>query len=536
MPYIHHLALFLSLFAGTTAASPKHLIFMLADDLGWHDTSVFGDQSEKTRRATHNLTSLANTGVRLSNHYVHWHCSPSRRSFITGRSPLHHGEQLSKVSSGDIDLRYTWLSEKLLAQNYISHWYGKGHTGYESMQHLPANRGFNGGSVLYLGGAGSYYNMERFNGTKPMYTRNTDPDEYSTDLFGLLSLKAIQQHDTSRGLFLYLPWQAVHAPYDVPPTCRQQGGQQSCPNLIEAMIRDVDVWTGRLVTALKERNMWKDTLIVFSSDNGGTQDPYNSSSVVGGSNYPMRGAKHSNWQGGIRTQTFVSGGLVPQEQRGSTNNGTFHITDWYPTFCHLASEGKPGGGESCSDDSAVAPLPVDVSQPEKDIYGTEAWPSLDGRNIWPQVARRAPNPREYLWLSAEVMIKDGRYKLLTAQQNPEITNSPPMTGWRQLDGSWIDGGVLDGTGCGVAFHDREHFRPCLFDLASDEREENDLSLKMPDLVKEMWSELNRTALTAFLELTPAHMKGKCDAVCAGKHWRAIYGNPNGPVCGVPGCG
>ena len=81
------------------------IVFMLADDLGWHDTSVYGDQSPATRKATHNLTELANAGVRLSHHYVHWHCSPSRRSFITGRSPLHHGEQLSNIDTDDIDLR-----------------------------------------------------------------------------------------------------------------------------------------------------------------------------------------------------------------------------------------------------------------------------------------------------------------------------------------------------------------------------------------------------------------------------------------------
>ena len=172
----------LHLISAAVAAKPKHLIFMLADDLvctihrcpqhrchvintrhlcltlkvsphqGWYDTSVYGDQSPETRQATHNLTALADAGIRLSHHYVHWHCSPSRRSFITGRSPLHHGEQLSAVNGDDIDLRWTWISEKLEAQGYVSHWYGKGHTGYESMQHMPATRGFNGGSVLYLGG------------------------------------------------------------------------------------------------------------------------------------------------------------------------------------------------------------------------------------------------------------------------------------------------------------------------------------------------------------------------------------------------
>jgi hypothetical protein len=279
--------------------------------------------------------------------------------------------------------------------------------------------------------------------------------------------------------------------------------------------------------------MYEDTLLVFTSDNGGTQDPYNSTTVVGGSNFPLRGAKHSNWQGGMRTQTFVSGGLIPRALQGSTNNGTYHITDWYPTFCAVAG----GTSQECLDDSPVQPLPVDPSNSSKDIYGEHAWPALDGTNIWPQITSGSTPARDYVWLSAQVMIKGGRYKLLTAQQDPSVTNSAPMTGWRNADGSWVDGGPLDDAHqCGVAFRQRSHFRPCLFDLANDEREENDLSLKMPELVNEIWTELNHTALTAFLSRSPASLKGKCDEDCATNHWKSIYGRSSpGPICGVPHC-
>jgi arylsulfatase B len=82
--------------------------------------------------------------------------------------------------------------------------------------------------------------------------------------------------------------------------------------------------------------MYEDSLLVFSSDNGGTQDPVNSKTVAGGNNYPLRGAKHSVWQGGMRTSTFVSGGLIPEALRGSTNNGTYHpsLPRW-PVTCPL---------------------------------------------------------------------------------------------------------------------------------------------------------------------------------------------------------
>merc|ERR1719160_1501012 len=130
--------------------------------------------------------------------------------------------------------------------------------------------------------------------------------------------------------------------------------------------------------------MYERTLIVFTSDNGGTQDPPQNN-TRGGNNFPLRGAKHSNWQGGMRTQTFVSGGFLPKEMRGQTHNGTFHVTDWYPTFCGLA-------GVDGSDNSPVAPLPVDPSKPSKDIYGSKSWPSVDGVDIWPRISEAAATP------------------------------------------------------------------------------------------------------------------------------------------------
>lgn len=67
-----------------------------------------------------------------------------------------------------------------------------------------------------------------------------------------------------------------------------------------------------------------------SADNGGT---------AGGNNYPLRGFKRTNWEGGMRVAAFVSGGLIPTALRGTSNDQRFHIVDWYPTFCHLAGIG-----------------------------------------------------------------------------------------------------------------------------------------------------------------------------------------------------
>ena len=92
--------------ASAHAAPLPHIISILQDDLGWYDSGIHNPAMEKW---TQNITSLAKSGVVLTNHYSHWHCSPTRRSFLTGRLPIHHGEQLSGDTTDDIDLRMAWL-------------------------------------------------------------------------------------------------------------------------------------------------------------------------------------------------------------------------------------------------------------------------------------------------------------------------------------------------------------------------------------------------------------------------------------------
>mmetsp|Transcript_72805 Transcript_72805/g.129034 ORF Transcript_72805/g.129034 Transcript_72805/m.129034 type:complete len:617 (-) Transcript_72805:66-1916(-) len=529
------------------AGAPKpHIIFMLADDLGWYDTAIpgYGDLwtgSEHEKQATYNLTQLAKDGMILNYHYTHWHCSPSRRAFLTGRSPLHHGEDLSKPNQDHIDLRWTWISEKLKQAGYSSHFYGKGHTGYQSIFHMPAKRGFDGGQVMFLGGAGSYYTTERWKGTTLFHNKSTNPNNYSTDLFGALTVKAIEKHDPSVPLFVYLSWQAVHGPSDPPPWCFNHNPppwdddhpawyfgvdddlHENCTQILRQVMRDVDVWTGRIVQALKDTGMYSNTLLVFTSDNGGYdhKEP--------GNNYPLRGEKGSNFQGGVRTVTFINGGFIPDHIRGKVHNGTFHITDWYPTFCRLA-------GVDGSDDPPVARLSIDMGNPSQDLYGELSFPGVDGIDIWDELIFNKLPQRKYLWITPEVLIKDGRYKLVTAQGAPNAHKVGPSTGWRLPNGSWVRRWELDSELCGTAYLNRDHFKPCLFDLFHDEREEHDLSASMPELVSEMWAELNRTALTAFLSRSPAHLKGHCNSTCTKKHWAQVYGEEiDGPECGVAEC-
>lgn len=484
-----------------------HIVVILQDDLGHHDTGIYGN--EQAESYTGNITALARSGIVLGNHHVHWHCSPTRRSFLTGRLPLHHSERLSSLDSDDIDLRWSWLTDKLKQAGYVSHWYGKGHTGYKSMNHLPSRHGFNGGVVFFLAGSGSYIDMPHWGGEMPLPANST----YSTDLFGSLAVRAVREHDPTVPFFLYLPFQSVHTPYDLPPDTA------GCMSRIACMLRDTDRWIGELVLALKDKGMYEKTLIVYSADNGGVTD---------GNNFPLRGEKHTNWQGAFQAAAFVGGGFLPESLRGKTNNGLFHVVDWYPTLCHLA-------GVDGSDDPAVPPLPVDPSKPDQDIYqGRLSFPPVDGRDIWQELTfTENVSKRASLWLSAEVL-RRGRYKLVVAKPDPQLVGDKWVKdehdGWRAANGSWVEARPSE-----RRCLDRHRFRPCLFDLSADPREQHDLSASMRGLVREMWAELNESNLGRYESRSPERLLGACSAECAGRRWAKFAPGP-GPICGVPGCG
>ena len=161
-----------------------------------------------------------------------------------------------------------------------------------------------------------------------------------------------------RPLFLYASMIVVHAPIEAPAdmvAVYEKSQPQWCvtKQTIAAMSSAADNVTAQLVAALKVQRMWPNTVLVFSSDNGGDSRM--------SSNYPLRGRKRSFFEGGIRTPTFLHSPLLPAARTGGrVEEAFFHISDWYATFLYLAKSDNPG-------DSGPGRFPV------------------DGRNIWPVV-------------------------------------------------------------------------------------------------------------------------------------------------------
>lgn len=217
----------------------------------------------------------------------------------------------------------------------------------------------------------------------------------------------------------------MHTPYNPVPNWNASypcfGYMDKGESTYCGMLWDADLYVGKIVDLLKQRGMYDNTLIVYFSDNGG---------IGRGINYPLRGEKHTNWEGGMRVPAFVSGGLVPQSLRGTNNSIVFHCVDWYPTLAKLA-------GVDPTDDPPVAPLPVDLSNINKDIYGNESFPPVDGVDIWDMLMHpqnyNVDSAHKYLTLSKEVLIA-GDYKLLVSQPNYKHPNN----GWRYPNGTWIE--------------------------------------------------------------------------------------------------
>ena len=490
-------AVLLSLVSLGHGDSKPHIVFMMVDDWGW--ANVGYHRSPPTPEVvTPHIDDLVKQGLELDQHYVFKVCSPSRSSLISGRVPINVNDEniqpdvhnpKDPISGFQGIPRYmTGLGTKMTEGGYITHQVGKWDAGMATEDHIPKGRGFTT-SFGYFHHANDYYKetagnckqgdkhftpVDLWDTNQPATGKNgTGPDGYEEGLFEQHLLSIVEQHDTSKPLFLYYAPHIVHTPLQVPQRYLDKFSSidDHDRQYYHAMVNYLDDVVGSLMDALKKKGMWDNLLFVTSSDNGGPVYPGG-----GANNYPLKGGKASEWQGGLRVNAFVSGGYLPEAMRGQKTEGYIHIADWYATFCGIA------GVDPKDERAAKAKLPP--------IDSLDMWPLISGKN--------STSPRVDIPVTNVTLIS-GPYKIITG-----TADQAGWTGPHYPNTTNPHGGITTVEHCGD--------EGCLYNIIDDPEEHHNLAATMPKILKEMRAKLTKYQEASFHPDRGNAWPGACEAV------------------------
>ena len=265
------LAVCLSYGPGSVSAADKpNIVVILADDLGNADLGYRGSKIK-----TPNIDALAKGGARLESYYGLPLCTPARAALMTGRYPMRHGLQTLVIFPSHkygLPTDEKTLPQALKEAGYGTYMCGKWHLGHADKKYWPQNRGFDHfyGNVV---GEVDYYTKDR--GGVIDWQRNgmfLKEDGYYVDLIGDEAVKLIEGHDKAKPMFLYFASLAPHAPYQA-PKADVEAYRDVFPDEMHrtyaGMITGLDRQVGRIVEAFEKKGMRENTIIFFTTDNGG---------------------------------------------------------------------------------------------------------------------------------------------------------------------------------------------------------------------------------------------------------------------------
>lgn len=379
------------------AASPSNkpnVVYLMADDLGWGDLSVHGGKV-----ATPNIDRLFQQGIELKQFMGWCVCSPTRAMLLTGRHPFRVGT--GPETGGELALEELTIADGFKADGYRTGVFGKWHNGEdpdapafraafaEAFQQAP-NKTFRPGlganahgfdeAWVYYGGGADFFNRRTVNGKGPVsWWHNLEfrPNDegYTDDLVTQHAIEFIRESKEGP-FFCYVPFHLVHAPLQAKPgdlaaiDAKAAAGYPAANaqttseerHIHAAMVHSLDENVAAILAELDRLNLRENTIVVFTSDNG---------AMAAGSSLPLRGAKHSVYEGGVRLPTVIhwpKGGL----EGGKTWDGLCGALDMFPTLMAMTGATMP------------------------EIPKGRA---LDGKNIWPALRDRQTSPVEsYYWV------------------------------------------------------------------------------------------------------------------------------------------
>ena len=369
--------------AAASARSPNVVVIFI-DDMGYGDIGPYG----ATKQRTPHLDRMAKEGMKLTSFYATPVCSVSRAQMMTGC----YGARVSVPGvyfpgqSVGLNPSEVTVAERLKEKGYATQIIGKWHLG-DQPEFLPTRQGFD----HYLGIPYSNDMLKKSADTKiPVVPLLRDEKivelmdgDAQTRLVEIYTKEAVDfiGRNKDKPFYLYFAHNAVHTP--IHPGAAFAG--KSSNGRFGDWVEEVDWSVGQVLEALRSQGLDKDTLVVFTSDNG----PWLVKGTDGGSAGPLRGGKGSTWEGGVREPTIAWWpGRVPA---GSVNDAVAGTIDLLPTFVSLAGGTVP------------------------------ATPVIDGRDITPILigqSKESAREAHYYFSGYDLQaVRQGRWKLAIAPQS-----------------------------------------------------------------------------------------------------------------------
>jgi arylsulfatase A-like enzyme len=426
----------------TSVPVSPHVVFFLVDDLGYND---IGYQSVDLTKATPNMDKLAEEGIKLTNYYTEFECTPSRAALMTGRLPVSTGMQHECITTGSewgLKKSETTMADILQSNGYKTHIIGKWDLGHYAKVLWPTERGFDTFFGLTCYGytdysthanKGGYWDLQDWSNIDGKY--NPDKNHYgiySTYLFGDRAESIVLNHPLDSSLFLYVPFNAVHNDLSVPTDWETtnaaeyelvtEGITSASRQVFAGALYLMDQEVGKIVTALKTSNLYEKSIIIMASDNGG-------SPTDGGNNWPLRGAKKTMFEGGHHVPAFIHSNLIAKNMYGTKFTGLFHVSDWLPTLITAT-------GTEVSDDISAkfdgydlweTMVNKEIAEEEKMIrsevllnidYMHDETSSTDSSTSTTSGSESVVSNIDDVWMGLILTLDDGnKYKLMIAQDD-----------------------------------------------------------------------------------------------------------------------